>query len=48
MGSYEPSLGSVGRFADGLAGHKVVIASLEAFLDDAVLRRAEGIAQGGR
>lgn len=40
----EPPLGTLGRFADGLAGHKVVIASLEALLEDIVVRLAEGAA----
>jgi hypothetical protein len=48
VGSYEPPLGTIGRFADGLAGHKVVIASLEALLDDVVTRLAEGVPQGWR
>ena len=46
VGSYEPPLGAVGRFADGLAGHRVVIASLEAFLDEVLARLAEGVPQG--
>lgn len=33
-GSYEPPLGTFGRFADGLAGHRFVVASLETFMDD--------------
>ena len=33
VGSYEPPLGPFGRFADGLAGHRVVLASLRTFLD---------------
>ena len=33
VGSYRPPLGAWGRFADGLAGHRVVTASLEAFLE---------------
>lgn len=33
-GSYEPPLGGLGRFADGLAGHRFVMASLERFVDD--------------
>lgn len=46
VGSYEPPLGTLGRFADGLAGHKVVVASLEALLEDIVARLAEGAADG--
>lgn len=48
VGSYEPPLGTFGRFADGLAGHRVVIASLEALLDEVVTRLAEGVPQGWR
>jgi hypothetical protein len=32
LGSYEPPLGAFGRFADGVLGHHIVSASLEAFL----------------
>ena len=32
VGSYQPPLGTLGRFADSLVGHRVVVASLEAFL----------------
>jgi hypothetical protein len=32
VGSYRPPLGAWGRFADDLAGHRVVTASLETFL----------------
>jgi hypothetical protein len=32
VGSYQPPLGPVGRFADSLVGHRVAIASLETFL----------------
>ncbi len=46
VGSYEPPLGTLGRFADGLAGHKVVVASPEALLDDVVARLAEGRTDG--
>ncbi len=42
VGGYEPPLGAVGRFADGLAGHKVVVASLEALLGDIVERLEAG------
>ena len=38
VGSYQPPLGAFGRFADGLAGHRFVVASLEAFLDDLAAR----------
>ena len=40
VGSYEPPLGTFGRFADGLAGHRFVIASLETFLDEVGARLA--------
>jgi hypothetical protein len=32
VGSYQPPLGAFGRFADGVVGHRIVAASLEAFL----------------
>ena len=32
VGSYRPPLGAVGRFADGVLGHRVVMTSLERFL----------------
>jgi hypothetical protein len=32
VGSYRPPLGSVGAFADGIVGHRLVMASLEALL----------------
>ena len=48
VGSYEPPLGTVGRFADGLAGHRVVVASLEALLDEIVDRLAEGVPDAWR
>jgi hypothetical protein len=38
VGSYEVPLGALGRFADSLAGHHVVIASLETFLSRAAGR----------
>ena len=38
VGSYEPPLGAFGRFADGVLGHRVVSASLEAFLTAAAER----------
>ena len=34
VGSYRPPLGLLGRFGDGLAGHRIVMASLNAFLAD--------------
>ena len=34
VGSYQPPLGLLGRFGDGLAGHQIVMASLNTFLDD--------------
>lgn len=37
-GSYAPPLGRIGRFADGLVGHRVVTASLEALLAGAAER----------
>lgn len=43
VGSYEPPLGTVGRFADGLAGHRFVLASLETFLDDVAGRLAAAV-----
>ncbi len=46
VGSYEPPLGTVGRFADGVAGHRVVVASLEALIDQIVDRLVEGATEG--
>ena len=46
VGSYAPPLGTVGRFADGLAGHKVVVASLEGLLDDIAARLIESATDG--
>lgn len=43
VGSYEPPLGTVGRFADGLAGHRFVVESLERFLDEVTGRLAEAV-----
>lgn len=37
-GSYRPPFGAVGRFADGVLGHRIVTASLEAFLTAAAER----------
>lgn len=34
VGSYVPPLGMLGRFGDGLAGHRIVLASLSKFLAD--------------
>jgi hypothetical protein len=34
VGSYVPPLGLLGRFGDGLAGHRIVLASLNKFLAD--------------
>lgn len=34
VGSYVPPLGLLGRFGDGLAGHRIVLASLSKFLAD--------------
>lgn len=34
VGSYVPPLGLLGRFGDGLAGHRIVVASLNKFLGD--------------
>ncbi|HJP67207.1 MAG TPA: hypothetical protein VKA30_13000 [Actinomycetota bacterium] len=33
VGSYQPPLGSIGRFANGFLGHQVVMASLEELLN---------------
>lgn len=38
VGSYQPPLGNLGRFADGLVGHHVVTASLDGFLAEAATR----------
>jgi hypothetical protein len=38
VGSYQPPLGILGRFADGVVGHRIVTASLEAFLAGAAER----------
>jgi len=32
VGSYQPPLGAIGRFADSLVGHRIVVASLERLL----------------
>lgn len=34
VGSYAPPLGMLGRFGDGLAGHRIVMTSLNEFLAD--------------
>ena len=44
VGSYEPPLGPVGRFADGVFGHRVVMASLDALLTRAAERLAAAVA----
>jgi hypothetical protein len=44
VGSYLPPLRSVGRFADGLLGHKMVMASLEALLARAADRLVSAVA----
>jgi hypothetical protein len=41
VGSYEPPLGALGRFADGVVGHRLVTASLDALLGSAVERLAD-------
>ena len=46
VGSYQPPLGAVGRFADGVVGHRVVMASLDRFLA-AVAERLEALAGTG-
>lgn len=40
VGSYEPPLGALGRFADGVVGHRLVTASLDALLASAAERLA--------
>ena len=46
VGSYQPPLGAVGRFADSLVGHRVVIASLDGFLTAIAERLAGALAAG--
>jgi len=46
IGSYRPPFGAFGRFADGLAGRRVVAASLEAFVE-AVADRLVSAARAG-
>ena len=49
VGSYVPPLGLFGRFGDGLAGHRIVMASLNEFLADVAAQltaSANGQAQG--
>jgi hypothetical protein len=41
VGSYRPPFGALGRFADGLLGHRIVTASLDAFITAAAERLAE-------
>ena len=43
VGSYEPPLGAIGRFVDDFAGHRFVLASLEAFLDEIRVRLAAAV-----
>jgi hypothetical protein len=38
VGSYQPPLGSLGRFADSLVGYRIVLASLERLLSAAATR----------
>jgi hypothetical protein len=40
VGSYQPPLGTLGRFADNLVGHRIVIGSLERLLSSAATRLA--------
>ncbi len=47
VGSYQPPLGPIGRFANGVAGHRVVTASLETFLTGAAERLAAAAADLG-
>lgn len=44
VGSYQPPLGPVGRFADGIAGHRIVVTSLERFLDNVAERLVQAVA----
>lgn len=44
VGSYQPPLGPVGRFADGIAGHRIVVSSLELFLDGVAERLVRAVA----
>lgn len=46
-GSYQPPLGTFGRFADGVAGHRFVMASLETFVDDIGARLLAVALDGG-
>jgi hypothetical protein len=46
VGSYRAPLGLVGRFADGLLGHRVVMASLETFLDGVARRLVAALPSG--
>ena len=43
VGSYQPPLGAVGRFADGVVGHRVVMASLEGFLTAVAERLTDNV-----
>ena len=47
VGSYQPPLGPIGRFANGVAGHRVVTASLETFLTGVAERLAAAAADMG-
>jgi hypothetical protein len=38
VGSYQPPLGSIGRFADSVLGHRIVTASLDRLLSATVAR----------
>ena len=48
VGSYEPPLGALGRFADGVIGHRLVTASLDALLTSAAERLVAATASFGR
>lgn len=43
VGSYAPPLGAVGRLADGVVGHRIVTASLDALLTAAAERLEEAV-----
>lgn len=45
VGSYQAPLGALGRFADSLAGHHLVMTSLETFLGQALARLTAAAAQ---
>jgi len=46
VGSYQPPLGAVGRFADSLLGRRIVAGSLEAFLASVADRLTAAAADG--